>query len=800
MPKSRRTLLKGIGLGLIAGLQKARRADAAGADASSQPSAPEKEFPTALPPFPSLHDAIAAPTSRWFGITAEGESKHRESYYTASGENAGLLSFDISNNQILCNLSRSGLMREACIATGLLPIDLPDSGRLPLPGVRVDKVLVRGGPWPFGIRLNGSGPIDLDKLPNTSAELLGNFFPLFTSHHQTLRVQLFAFAPVAQPKALPPRAIITVIQIQNEGQQMLNGALLAPPNVPLLRGSDKEPSDNASAAVVCLEGSQTLSREVNFTLQASEHKTLAFGFLLGESTEELQQTERVLRERPVLDWLNHTWQWHAARCGRLSIPDAPFFAEFQTRLEEVCRQAQLHMGQGNFGGSFFGSNILPETNVWAKDCFYAVLPMSLFEPELCAKAIPFFFEWGTPSRAYRRGLSRFPGAEPVTHSLGNSLAPLVLAGAYYQMTGDQVFFREHPEILASGRELLQKVLNSRRQQPFLFPSMYISDGDARGDFHTGTNVQAWYAFHSMARLARDVYHDEYAADQWSLTAAKIKQDILDYCIGIGPLGRQYWEGATYDHTFIVGHCGESSDASLMPFYGFCEADDPALIAHSRLGLSAQNPYYAPAVDAIWWYDGDATWQPATFPGWTTGLAGVSNETELRQRLEQIRRLADVDGSIWWWPYAYGAKDPRQVERMPGKCGWGSAVYLCLFINNVLGLRVDMPDRRIAFRPFCPWNEFTWEQCRLGRGLFDVTYKREPGRISAKLTNHNALPFQATFELTLPERATEPRCYLNGHGTNNFKVGQHYNHLSVRVVTSVAPDQSQVFEVGYDGAA
>jgi hypothetical protein len=327
--------------------------------------------------------------------------------------------------------------------------------------------------------------------------------------------------------------------------------------------------------------------------------------------------------------------------------------------------------------------------------------------------------------------------------------------------------------------------------------MYISDGDARGDFHTGTNVQAWYAFHTMARLARNVYHDTYLADQWKLMASRIKEDILSYCVGTGPLGKQYWEGATYDHTFIVGHCGESSDSSLMPFYGFCEADDPALIAHSRLGLTAQNPYYAKEIDGIWWYDGDATWQPATFPGWTTGFAGISNETELRNRLEQIGRLADVDGSIWWWPYQYGAKDHREVQRMAGKCAWGSAVYLCLFINNVLGLRVDIPEHRVAFRPFCPWNKFAWEGCRLGRGLFDVTYDRASDRLAAKLTNRNDVAFEATFELTLPEGATGPRGKVNGQETQRMTAAKHYNRPSVQLVTSVAPNQAQVFEVSYE---
>jgi len=800
MSQSRRNVLKTFGLSLFSFLGKPTDAVPApcGEDRRGVPETKEPHAPS--PPFSSLHEGLTAPVSEWFGTTAEGQPKHSESYYTLTGHDADQLSFDISNNQILCSLGRSGLFQAACIATGLIPIELPDTGGVPLPGPRADKVLVRGGPWRFGIRLDGSKATDFDTLAGTTVGLLGNLFPLFTNRYESLCLQFLAFAPTAQANGTPPRAIIVVVQIRNDGQKVVSGALLAPTNVRPLSELDAM-TGKVHQAVTCLDGTtwQTHFPEVEFTLKAGEYRTFTFALCLGENARELRQTELTLRERSALDWLNQTWQFHALRFGVLSIPEGPFYAEFQTRLEEVCRQAQLHTADGSFGGSFFGSNILEDTRIWAKDCFYAVLPMSLFEPELCTKAIPFFFEWGMPSRAYGRGLQRFPHAEPVTHSLGNSLAPLILAGAYYQMTADQSFFHEHPEILTTGRQLLQKVLDSRRQHPFLFPSMYISDGDARGDFHTGTNVQAWYAFHSMARLARDVYQDAQSADHWSLIASKIKDDLVSHCIGTGPLGMQYWEGATYDQTFIVGHCGESSDATLMPFYGFCEADDPALLAHSRLGLSPQNPYYAAAIDGIWWYDGDAGWQPATFPGWTTGLVGASNETELRERLEHIRRLADVDGSIWWWPYKYGATDPRQVERMPipGKCAWASAVYLCHFINNVLGLRVDMPERQIAFRPFSPWNRFTWEQCRLGRAVFDVTYERVSGRISAKLINRNAVPFEALFELTLPEGASAPRCKVNSQATDRFKMSKRYNRPSVQMTTPLAPGHTQVFEVSYE---
>ena len=129
MSQTRRNMLKGLGFSLISVLN--RPSDTNSADSSPGHQDQKNESATPAPPFASWPEAMAASSSHCFGIIADGQSKHRESSYTVDGKDADQLSFDISNNQILCNLTRSGLLREACIETGLLPIDLPDSGRLP---------------------------------------------------------------------------------------------------------------------------------------------------------------------------------------------------------------------------------------------------------------------------------------------------------------------------------------------------------------------------------------------------------------------------------------------------------------------------------------------------------------------------------------------------------------------------------------------------------------------------------------------------------------------------------------------
>ncbi len=555
--------------------------------------------------------------------------------------------------------------------------------------------------------------------------------------------------------------------------------------------------------------------QVSFRLEPGRSAVLCFAFLLGESAKELQDTGCSLRERTALDWLNQTWQRHADRLGRLSIPGDPYYAEGFVRFRELCRQSVLRLSDGRFGGGFWGSDFIgvsawASPKIWNKDNFHAMLPMAMLEPALCADAILFFLRWGAPHAPFGGARKRFPHARRVTHSLGNALSPLVLAGAYYQMTGDRAFFLHHPEVLHLGRGLLDDIVQSRQGKPFLFPSMYISDGESRGDYHTGSNLLVWYSFYHMARIAGEVYGRADLAAQWAEVASKVKEAVFTHLIGHSSLGPRFFEGANEDGTFVACHDGEETDVALMPFYGSCEADEPALISHSKLGLSPENPLYAPGVDGIWW--GDTTRTGATFPAWMTALAGAAAEDELRLRLEYIRRLTDVDGSIWWWPYKYPETDPAKARRRDpyfvfesagekqevgvGKCGWAAGVYLCLFINNVLGIRTDVPARQVSLRPFCPWAEFAWENCHLGAALFDFAYERRDGRIVGRITNRNDSTYQGLIELTLPDGARAGRCKRNGAAAHGVVSAQRYRRPSLRLAHPIPAGQTLEFEVEY----
>jgi hypothetical protein len=240
-----------------------------------------------------------------------------------------------------------------------------------------------------------------------------------------------------------------------------------------------------------------------------------------------------------------------------------------------------------------------------------MLAMSLFNPALCADAIPYFLQWAKPTQTTGPGRSRFPGATTVSQSLSNSVSGLSLAGAYYRATGDRPFFISKPEILAQARKIFDEVLHSRRGEVMLFPSMYFSDGEARGDFHTGSNIAVWFAFSGMAQVAAEAYHDERLADEWATMAQTIKEAVNNHCVGDSSLGKRFFEGANTDGSKIAGHDGEESETTLMPFYGFCRADDQRILNHATLAMTSENPYYSSELDAIWWYN--SSWRSAPSP-------------------------------------------------------------------------------------------------------------------------------------------------------------------------------------------
>ena len=710
-----------------------------------------------------------AGNSQFFNAAASGQTGHATSYYASLPrgftrsyvnpfERQSSLCFDISNNYIQASLDVAGTLQAARAAQGATRCD-DDTLR----GVYVRKLLLSGGPWRFDLIDSAGSPLPVT---GTRVDLLANLIPLATFEAGPLHCQVTAFAPDTADRTRCLPCVIYTLRIANPAPAPFNGQVVLPGdcdrwlNVALALNAAGQAGLHVLGPVSVSDG------RVAVSLEPGAEMSLPVALSLADGADAHAALHAVLVSRSAEEWLAQTLSFHAGRLGQLQVEDN-YYAEGLLRMEELCRAANLRAPDGACVGGTLGSNVNPgaeewwNTNVWMKDNFYSALPMALFHPDLCEQAILFYMRWGVPLRAYGRGVGRYPDAVPLINSVSNSLSAIVLAGAYYRATGRSQFLLDHPEFLDWARKILARLLAARRYAGImLFTSMYVSDGDARGDFHTGTNVVAWFAFSSMARLCREVYGLDAPAREYQSVADHMRADINRWCAGDGLLGRQYYEGADVDGAFIPGHDGEESDAGLMPFYGLCDSSDPALIRHSRLALTSYNPYYNRAVDGVVWFDGgDST--HTTFPCFTSALSGAQDEAELLQALERIRRLTDLDGSVWWWPQRVTGADPALVERYPQKCAWAAGAYVLKVVNDVLGIWLDYPARQVRLRPFSPWRAFAWDNCRIGDGLFDFGYHADAGKMAGRVVNRTAETFMASVELTLPAGAQPLAWHIDG---------------------------------------
>lgn len=107
--------------------------------------------------------------------------------------------------------------------------------------------------------------------------------------------------------------------------------------------------------------------------------SFAIAFVDPNAFEEVM----TFQESDIEKWLKETMNYFAQLFGQLSMSD--------DRVVHLYRRA-LYQSFSSFGmnrhGQVVGSNwgSYPATNrIWNKDMYYASLPFTMFEPELCQK-------------------------------------------------------------------------------------------------------------------------------------------------------------------------------------------------------------------------------------------------------------------------------------------------------------------------------------------------------------------------------------------------------------------------------
>lgn len=742
--------------------------------------------------FTNMKDFIHKPFNPYFSVSVKDGQYlcgNRESYYADKLPDK-TFSYDVSNNKVLANVDEFGTLKSVTFYRNCYTCD-------DIPGVWVAKDFGQAGPFFFRLNVEGKEVSLGDGVLPCRSDLAGNLFPRAVFETSGITMTVLAYAPISADGVNRPRAMVYGLYLENTTDHEVKGNVIPPDFSP-----DQDYFTIPDASGKMVECSTT-----SFCLKEGFGEWFPMVIYGPGESESVREIE----EMGTLRWLNETIAYFGGMLGSLKMPEDPLTAAI---FERAVYQGISAVGMDQTGeicGSNWGT--FPATRqIWMKDMYYSCLPLSMLNPDFFLKNCLWFLEHGIrPEGAKYKG-----GA---AHSLSNSLTSVLMGVLYYDATDDKEFFRNHREVADAFEEILGHVLELKEGDVWLFSTIWISDALALGKYHTGSNICAWKAFSGMARLMGEVYGEQEKQREYREIADKIKHDIETYMVTDGKFGRQYLEGiggltpetqrtypvSEYEKKYVdqaltfypdiiegeeinlLMHDGEESDTTLIPFYGYKPYDDPVVRNYARFAASEENPTYGTECRGIKWGNESG----ATFPGYTTAFAGIVDAETMNGELgfmTELKRLCDLDGSWWWWPYKCDTKTGDVVRlNCCGKCGWAAGVFASLFMTEILGVRYDAPAKTLNFRPFSPCSSFEWNDARTGSGKFDLSYRKDADAVTASVTCHT--DYEVTLVLTLVTDSV-PKSADTGKNIE-FEEMEFLGKRAVKVKMVMKPDQKAV---------
>lgn len=678
------------------------------------------------------HRVLKAERHPFFNVrVADGgvTTTNTHSYYAELPDTEGL-TFDAGNQKVLANCDVRGTIRQ-------LTFYRQNTLTEEKPGVWVNKGLAQTADLKAVFKVDG-------QLHDLSAEdhavtcdLLSDSLPRFFHEYQKLQIHAVCFAPIVAGKRYS--LLIQQFVIVNQSSESITCEFLP---LPLYR---EKYSDQQHVLI--------RQRNSESVLAPGEAAVYYAGFIDPEAYEE----QALFETADLEEWLAETLSYFEDLYGELSM---------ESEMTGYLYRRALYQSFCAFGmtnedvlvGSNWGS--WPATErIWNKDMYYAALPFTMIDPQLCQKTILWFHKYGIKFPG-----TKFPGG--INHSLSNSLSSLLLAALYFENTGDLTFFAENPHILQYGREVVDTVLAQHQSgEPYLFSSVWLSDAFALGKYHTGSNLCLWKACNGLAVILK-AHGDVVDSCRYATAAEKIKAAILTEMTTNGPFGEQFLEGIgdekkrwyavrhyeqsileqgliflsdviREDQIDLLMHDGEESDTTLMGTYHFLDWDDPLYQNTMSFAASPHNPTYSSEIRGIAWGQESG----ATFPGFITLLAGLWPQPDQRRaQLEELAALADLDGSWWWWPYQLDPTRGKVVRNFGcGKCAWGAGMFVTLLLNRYFGLQYA--DGVLQVTPV-PELQYRWRRLRFGSSLLDLECRTD----KILLTNRGSEPLRVLRDI------------------------------------------------------
>lgn len=699
--------------------------------------------------------------NNFFNVTVENghySTTNEESYYGKKLPDE-TFSYDVSNNKVLANLDEFGTVKLISFYRNSYIAD-------DIPGVWVCKDFGQAGPLSFGLEVDGKKISLKTGELKAESDLMDNLFPRVVFTGKEYQATILAYAPVSRDGKERMRAIIYGIYVENKADKVLEGRVILPEFSPDRNAAKSDyftMPEVSGKAIEC----EVKDKAVEFCLLQETGIWVPVILYAPGENEDVKEIE----DKGSIFWFQETNAYFRNILGRLSMPEDEMTASI---FERAVYQGISSVGM-NRSGEVSGSNwgTFPTTKqIWMKDMFYSYLPLSILYPSYFKQGCLWFLENGIRPQG-----ARYQGG--IAHSLSNSLTSVLMGGIYYETTGDKEFFlKERPDVFPRFKEILEEVCRMQTDECALISTIWISDALALGKYHTGSNVCAWKAFSAMSKIAEKVYENQTLAKEYKEKSDAIYRDIEKYMTIDGKYGKQYLEGIGglteeektsyalnhYDVEYVdqakvfypdiiegdkvnlVMHDGEESDTTLMPFYGYKSYDDEIIRNYARFTASTENPTWGTECRGIKWGHESG----ATFPGYSTAFLGVVDKESMngeRGYMRELKRLADLDGSWWWWPYKVAAKTGDVVRlNCCGKCGWASGVFASTLMTQILGITFDGSERKLSFRPFSPGSSFHWENAPIGIGKFDFSYEAGEERKMVKVLNKSSFPVKTDFEV------------------------------------------------------
>lgn len=191
------------------------------------------------------------------------------------------------------------------------------------------------------------------------------------------------------------------------------------------------------------------------------------------------------------------------------------------------------------------------------------------------------------------------------------------------------------------------------------------------------NMQAAVALEHIAEIAREVYHDPELEVQAADFAKEVREAIAR-CAFVPQQDYYAYEVDGYGQYLVMDDANMPS-LLAMPYFGWCEKEDPAYLATRKVLLSSQNPYYyaGKALAGIGspHTPSDYVWDIAVA---VQGLTSSSAE----EQMECIRMMVKNDAGTFQMHEGIHVDDPMQYTRP--WFSWANSMF-CELVLQYCGL-------------------------------------------------------------------------------------------------------------------